>query len=512
MHPGYKGPIVPLRQYGGFTPGSGLFKVLFSPQLFAFLLTALSLTLHLGWLAEPNELVYDEVHYAKYVSGYLSGEYFFDSHPPLGKLMIAGVARLAGVTPFHGVQRIGVPYPNKQYIWLRLLPALFGSLLAPLIYLVALRSTRSRGAAATAGVFVLLDNALLAQSKFILLDAFVLLLGFVSLYLFWQCKLFFPDGRWGKWSALGAAVAAGLCITTKWNGIGFWGLLLLLASYSLVSKFWTHGTVDRRVLLSYVSLVGLPLFLYIAAFFIHFALLSKPGPGNWFMTARFQTSQAMGYPLRDFPANLWELNRTMYASHLRTTPVHPYGSSWYMWPLMRQPVYYWNSRVGISSRRIYLIGNPVVWWISGLLTVTFLLRLMWRFVSQGQHRPFQPHHTRDFESGVNPPRYGASLLLMMGYVANLLPFAGFGRVRFLYYYLASLIFSILITSTLLGYIQRWRKTVFGALFALTPLGFFAVAPVTFGTGVNEWPFWGSSQLLSILLPHQEVIAHPGWKS
>ena len=60
------------------------------------LLTLLALATRFYNLAHPAEIVFDEQHFGKFISAYLTGEYFFDIHPPLGKLMIAGVAKLAG--------------------------------------------------------------------------------------------------------------------------------------------------------------------------------------------------------------------------------------------------------------------------------------------------------------------------------------------------------------------------------------------------------------------------------
>ena len=39
-------------------------------------------------LAYPRQVVWDEHHFGKFVNGYLSGAYFFDIHPPLGKLLL----------------------------------------------------------------------------------------------------------------------------------------------------------------------------------------------------------------------------------------------------------------------------------------------------------------------------------------------------------------------------------------------------------------------------------------
>jgi dolichyl-phosphate-mannose-protein mannosyltransferase len=47
-------------------------------------------------LGQPNNVVFDEMHYGKYAALYLKGIFFFDSNPPLGKLMLAVMAYLAG--------------------------------------------------------------------------------------------------------------------------------------------------------------------------------------------------------------------------------------------------------------------------------------------------------------------------------------------------------------------------------------------------------------------------------
>jgi len=47
----------------------------------------------------PQELRWDEYHYVDTARGYLSYQYSDNDHPPLGKLIIAGVMHLVGDTP-----------------------------------------------------------------------------------------------------------------------------------------------------------------------------------------------------------------------------------------------------------------------------------------------------------------------------------------------------------------------------------------------------------------------------
>ena len=83
-----------------------------------------SVVVHFTFFGHPNETVFDEVHFGKFISGYYSGEYYFDIHPPLGKLMIAGFAKLFDFQPEFSFTDIGDQFPNEKYMALRFLPTL----------------------------------------------------------------------------------------------------------------------------------------------------------------------------------------------------------------------------------------------------------------------------------------------------------------------------------------------------------------------------------------------------
>src|SRR3990167_7907423 len=134
------------------------------------ILLGLGLLTRFIFFGHPNETVFDEVHFGKFISGYYTGEYFFDIHPPLGKLMIAGFAKLSNFEPGFAFTEIGNKYPDKQYMILRFLPSLAGALLPMVIFLLALEMGFAPLYALTAGMLIVLENGILTQSHYILMD------------------------------------------------------------------------------------------------------------------------------------------------------------------------------------------------------------------------------------------------------------------------------------------------------------------------------------------------------
>lgn len=78
------------------------------------------------------------MHYGKYASMYLRKTFFFDANPPLGKLLIALAGQIVGFDGgTFGFEKIGAPYPEDvPYVIFRLVPAIFGALLTPTVFLI----------------------------------------------------------------------------------------------------------------------------------------------------------------------------------------------------------------------------------------------------------------------------------------------------------------------------------------------------------------------------------------
>lgn len=79
-------------------------------------------------LNDPQEVVFDEVHFGGFASNYLRREYFFDVHPPLGKLIIAATGWLSGYDGSFTFASIGLPYAGTSapFTTMRFVMAAFG--------------------------------------------------------------------------------------------------------------------------------------------------------------------------------------------------------------------------------------------------------------------------------------------------------------------------------------------------------------------------------------------------
>jgi len=248
-------------------------------------------------LDTPKHVVFDEMHYGKYASLYLKNTFFFDSNPPLGKMLIALAGYWAGFDGKFSFDKIGQEYSENVPLWhLRFLPALAGSLITPTVYLLVTELGLSPYAGALAGLMVVFDTAILAQSRFILMESMMIFLGLSSLL----CVLKFRKishqpftPAWFTWLSLsGLLSACAFCV--KYIGIytGF------LVTFLLVQDFWrllpNKALTDRQLLADFSTRVAvltiLPSLLYLSLFSLHFSLLTKAGTHDALMTSQFQAS------------------------------------------------------------------------------------------------------------------------------------------------------------------------------------------------------------------------------
>lgn len=261
------------------------------------LLTVASLVSRTWQLGVPRAVVFDELHFAKFVSLYMQRIFFFDIHPPLGKLLLALAGRYAGFEGEVKFERIGAEFPpNVPLELLRLVPAVLGSLCVPIIYQIAVELHLSRWAALVAGVFVLLDNALLVQSRFMLMEGMLIFFSLLAIMGFLKCRNLGHRSfsvAWWFWLCL-TGVSFTCSLSVKYTG-AFTGFLLV---YLAAKDYWamiddtrlSDMYLVKHLFSRLVALVWVPVAIYLLIFYTHLSLLTKAGPHDNIMTSAFQAS------------------------------------------------------------------------------------------------------------------------------------------------------------------------------------------------------------------------------
>jgi dolichyl-phosphate-mannose-protein mannosyltransferase len=440
------------------------------PEL--FLLTAAAILTRCWSLFTPAAVVFDEVYFKVYAGDYLTGSYYFDPHPPLGKLLLGAWAWITHQDP-------SVLTGVGPAVVLRVIPAIAGALIIPVFYLFLRQLGASRRVSTLGATLLLLDNALLAESRFILIDSMLILFGLAAVTCFLAAR--HRTGRLRFALITASALLAGLAASTKWTGLAALGLIGFIWLTDQLRR--PHHVSWRARIREVLTLFLVPLLTYLAVFWIHFGLLHNSGQGDAFMSTRFQ-STLIGNANYDPSVHMsfWDkfidLNRAMNASEegLKTA-THPYGSKWTSWPLMIRSVYYWQGDTAPNGTQgnIYLLGNPVVWW--GILVFI----LAGTIASSAAMRRLRPYR---FALG----------FLAVGYAMNYLPFSRIVRVMFLYHYLFAFIYSLAFAVIMLGALADWMddtpkfwqfstvtsRNLYVGVLLTAVIGFIYFAPLSYG--------------------------------
>ncbi|KAJ7115997.1 glycosyltransferase family 39 protein [Mycena epipterygia] len=261
-------------------------------------LTTLAFALRFYKINQPDQVVFDEVHFGKFAAYYIAREYYFDVHPPFAKLLFGLAGWFVGFDGTFMFENIGDSYTENHvpYVGMRALPAILGSLTVPLVYAIMKESGYSTVISAFSASLILFDNAHIAQSRLILLDAtliFFMTLTMYSYIRFKKLRYWAFSTEWWTWLTL-TGVFMACTWGSKVNGIltvfaigiavliDLWDILDHKKEGNTMEHFWRHFTARA------VGLILVPFIIYLSFFYVHFAVLTKSGPGDTFMSPAFQ--------------------------------------------------------------------------------------------------------------------------------------------------------------------------------------------------------------------------------
>ncbi|NWI69391.1 POMT2 transferase, partial [Todus mexicanus] len=185
---------------------------------------------------------WDETHFGKMGSYYINRTFFFDVHPPLGKMLIGLAGYLSGYDGTFPFQKPGDRYEQHNYVGMRgvrlsrLFCAFLGSCLVPFAYLTVLELSKSLPAALLTAFILIFDTGCITLSQYILLDPILMFFLMGAVLCMVKCNSCADrpfSASWWLWLSLTGVNLAGAM------GVKFVGLfVVLLVGLNTIYDLW----------------------------------------------------------------------------------------------------------------------------------------------------------------------------------------------------------------------------------------------------------------------------------
>ncbi len=436
-----------------------------------------SIALRFWGLGRFNVFVFDEVYYAKFANNYLTNTKFFNSHPPLSQYLIAIGIWIGDKLPIGQDTTntlTGSLHSTFSYRWMN---ALFGSLIPPLVAILAYQLTQRMSFAFIAALLISFDGLFLVDSRYALNNIFLIFFGLLA-----QVLVLIASANYGNRQILllvGAGISFGASAACKWNGLSF--LLGIYLSIG-VAKIWckihtknrdwnlNNPLLNRLANLEpielIVTLVIIPPIVYSLLWIPH--LIQNPDPN--FLNVQWQILK-------------------YHAEVGNGSGIHPYCANWYTWPLLLRPLaYYFKEYKPNYYYDVHAMGNPLLWW----LALIAILSSIWSIV--------QKLFFTQTRALLRIDAIGVMLFIIINYIANLLPWLKVTRCLFIYHYMGAVLFAIVglawwVDMGLRSRSKFWQcvglTTIFGTAGA-----FVFWLPIYLGLSIEKtelswrlWEFW-----------------------
>ncbi len=403
-----------------------------------------------------NGTYFDEIYHARTAYEHLHGQPTYEwTHPPLGKLMMAAGIAIFGMTPFG---------------W-RFAGAMVGVWMLPALYLLAKQLLKRRDLATFAMLLFTFDLMHFTQTRIATIDSFpvfFIMLSYLCMARYMMTDSFalgeneaprlFTRAFWRGLIPLGlSGLFMGLSIASKWIGLYSAVGLALLFLTAVYRQFrvgniaFDYGTEEEgglgpamrgRVLgaqehalsrifitcgFCLVFFIAVPLLIY---YLSYIPQLSPTGPVTI--------------------ARIVDTQQSMLKYH--ATPGlgmdHPFQSPWYQWPFILKPMWFVQDKFepqGYAST-IMCFGNPLVFYVGALCMAAVLLAFLFKYLSFRRGLSLRPG-----DGNLTLP------VMVVGFLAQYLPWVLVPRSMYMYHYFASVPFIILATTWAFSFLPEQRK-------------------------------------------------------
>jgi len=376
---------------------------------------------------------FDEIYYVRTAEDYLDlREPYEWTHPPLGKLILAGGILFFGYSPFG---------------W-RIVEVLLATLMIPVIYLLGKKMFGTWIGAFAAAFLLVFDFMHFTMARIATLDTFVVFFSLVSQFFFFAYLKNVLSQGWQTATRplLLSIVFFSLAFSTKWSALfGFLGQMFILLVLRLRELPGFNSWTERARGFFSRPFLSVVVFLAIGAGIYLFTYLP------YIMVGHTQVQ-------------VFRMQWYMYNYHSTLVATHPFSSQWWTWPLMTRPMWFYVSDLpGGNVSTIVSMGNPAVWWV-GLVSIALVT-----------------------VEGLRRKNY-VCLFIATAFLFQWLPYALVSRTSFLYYFYFNVPFLILAN---VYFINKYWNTRYGkvvGLFYLTVVAilFMAFYPVISGLPVPSY--------------------------
>ena len=366
-----------------------------------------------------NSSYFDEIYHARTAWEHLEGIYPYEiTHPPLGKIIISLGISLFGMTPFG---------------W-RFSGTFFGLLMLPVLYVFSKKLFGGRAVPAATTMLMATDFMHFVQTRIATIDTYAV---FFILLMYLFMYLFVSGGRWRDLALSG--IFFGMGAASKWTCFyAGAGLALIWLIYVIVKA--RRGELDFR---GFAKLSGFCL--------IFFVLI----PCGIYYLSYIPYGIAQGKTnifSPDYLRIVLDNQSYMFNYHSGIVAEHPYASRWYQWMLDIRPILYYLEYLPDGRRSSFGAWvNPVLCW-GGLVSLFFT-----GYLAVGR---------RDMRSG----------FILLGYLAQLVPWVPIARLTFAYHYFPCTVFLCLSMGQMFNVIRlnskNWRLHI--AAFVLGSLAVFVL--------------------------------------
>lgn len=401
-----------------------------------------------------NSSYFDEIYHVRTAIEHREGIWPYEiSHPPLGKLIIGIGIGLFGVTPFG---------------W-RFMGTLFGVLMLPVMYVFLKKLFGGKAAPVAGTVIFAADFMHFVQTRIATIDTYAI---FFILLMYLFMYMWLEDGK-KRYLAL-SGVFFGLGAASKWTCIyAGAGLAVLWALHWIIAARDKERPKDGRLFERFAENCGfcviffvlIPAVIYYVSYYPYGAAKGLHGLGALFT--------------KDYAKIVLDNQSFMFNYHSGVTASHPYSSRWYQWILDIRPIlYYLEYGVNGTRQSFGAFVNPILCW-AGLLALVVL----------------------GYEAIAKRDRRAAFILI--GYLAQLLPWVFITRITFEYHYFACTVFLVMALAYVIELMRQWnpRWRIYAVGIAVLCVAVFAMFyPALTGVTVNNaaasrllkwlptWPF------------------------